>query len=165
MLYNVNDHGRPTSGLVYECLRYQNSKESKKKKLVDVAESNETDFDIDELVLFFESCKLPQDTQKLKDKLAETADSRRGVLTQNQRNFPKMFNMYRVDPSLVKTTFMYSLRNHFYRIFDFIFVNITFFIVAVRLQSSLSRSGRPSVSSWMGIDQTEAFRIISNQGG
>lgn len=88
--------------MIFECLKYRIRKQSKQKKVVQAARpSTETDFDMDDLVCFFESCILPRDSNKLKDKLAETADWRRDVLAQDQRNFPKMFNFYSVDPNLV----------------------------------------------------------------
>lgn len=99
-----NDDKR--SGFIYECIKYRTQKQAKKnKRLPRIAPENaENDFDMDELVVFFESCVLPRDNKKLKDKLAATADSRRNLLAQNQVGVSKMLNLYRVDPALVGFT-------------------------------------------------------------
>lgn len=97
------------SGLIFECMKYRIRKQSKQKKLVKAAQPRtETDFDLDDLVRFLESCVLPRDTTKLKEKLVETAESRRAVLAQDQSSFPKMFNFYRVDPELVNDLQIFS---------------------------------------------------------
>lgn len=96
-MYNEDAH----SGLVFECIKYRSRKQSKQKKLIRPQPGTETDLDMDELIRFFDSCVLPRDTQKLKNKLAETADARRDILAQDQRSFTKMFNFYRIDSNLV----------------------------------------------------------------
>lgn len=87
--------------MVFECIKYRSRKQSKQKKVVQPQPRTETDLEMDDLILFFDSCVLPRDTQKLKAKLSETADTRRDLLAQDQRSFPKMLNFYRVDLNLV----------------------------------------------------------------
>lgn len=83
-------------------MKYRKAKRQKQNRLIAVAQpATATAYDMDDLVRFFETCLLPRDTKKVKDKLFETADSRRNVLAQDQQCFSKMLNIYRIDPSLV----------------------------------------------------------------
>lgn len=63
---------------------------------VEVSEEN-----IDELIQFFNNCRLPQDENKLKVKLQETTEARRKIHSQQIQSYPKICDFYLVDPKLV----------------------------------------------------------------
>lgn len=96
------------SGLLYEKVRYRHRKRHVKKTNSPtlVATIDETDKQaIDDLISFFDSCVLSRDKNEILGRLQSSAHIR-AVSNQNDREFfDKCFQLYRLDPQLVRLLF------------------------------------------------------------
>lgn len=89
------------SGDVFQVLRYRQRKFANRPSFhiqpVNVGDQQ----NVEELVQFLNGCILPNDKVKLEQKLRETVDMRMALLFQNDVGYPKIFEFYLVDPTMV----------------------------------------------------------------
>lgn len=96
-------------GKIFQCVKYRQTKGRRLKKAaiidenISVAEIENSILDVDaeELYDFLDGCVLPQDLEKLKQKMFQTIETRRRMFLLNNDLFPKMFHLYLIDPALV----------------------------------------------------------------
>lgn len=95
LLYNEK------SGDVFQVLRYRQRKLANRPSFhiqpVNVGDQQ----NVEKLVQFLNGCILPKDKGKLEMKLRETVDMRMVLLSQNDTGYPKTFQFYLVDPTMV----------------------------------------------------------------
>lgn len=89
------------SGDVYQVLRYRQRKFGNRASF-HIQPANVGDpQNVEELVQFLNGCILPNDKGKLEAKLKETVDMRKALLSQNDAGYPKMFQFYLADLTIV----------------------------------------------------------------
>lgn len=96
-------------GKIYECIRHRQRRGHKLKKAavndgdltaVDI-ENSVLNVEYEELKEFFSGCVLPADIKKIENKMLETIHIRQEMLQSSEKQIPKIFDFYWIDPYLV----------------------------------------------------------------
>lgn len=105
-------------GLLYEKIRYTQRKNKAINKTRKPGQPKDSDNgnnldekQIEDLVLFFDSCVLPRDQQTLSDKLKSSALLRKASNESTRELFDNSFHLYRVNPALVRQTINFCQKN------------------------------------------------------